>query len=196
MSGVIESKFSRSIPNGEIKDCINSLQECLAAINETPYHEVLDLNFLHQVDEVAQFISGFYREATENTSIGAMYFEMNGFAINPDLWFFNGFGFEKGGDIVDLTFETEWLEDWSAETDEFTLTGMENVQAAFSKLYRDETQPLSVELAGEIAQCLVIARFNELINASHKVAKGLCPELDGLPVLSTAHDWDTLCPSP
>ncbi len=195
MSGVVESLFGLTVPHGKLRECIRSLEDGLRSIKETPYHAVLGRDFLHHLEDTAQFIADFFRSASRTRPIGAMYFEMNGFAINPDRWYFNGFAYETGGDIWDLTWSTDWLTPWDQSTDEFTLAGMGSVQIAFGKLYCDEKQPLGVKLAGEVAEHLVVARFNELIAAAHRVAKETCPQLDGFPVLSAAHDWDTLCPS-
>ena len=195
MSGAIETLFGLSVPHGKLAECIASLQDGLRSIRETPYHTVLGRDFLHHLDDVAQLIVEFQRGSSLNSSLGAMYFEMNGFTINPGRWYFNGFGYEKGGDIWELTWDTDWLNPWDTETADFTLTGMEPVQSAFADLYCDETQPLGVKLAGEVTEYLVVARFNELIGAAHRVAKDSCPELDGFPILSTAHEWDTLHPS-
>ena len=195
MSGVVQRMFGLSVPHGKLADCILSLQDGLSAIRETPYHAVLGRNFLHHLDDTAQLICDFYRASSPRGPLKVMYFEMNGFTINPNRWHFSGFGYEKGGDIWDLTWDTEWLNPWDTETDGFTLTGMEPVQKAFKELYCDQTQPLGVKLAAEVTEHLIVARFNELIGAAHRVAKQLCPELDGLPILSTAHEWDTLHPS-
>jgi hypothetical protein len=195
MPGVIQSLFGLSIPQGKLAECITSLRDAMRAMKETPYHSVIDLDFLHHLDDASRLIVDFYRGSSRNSPPGAMYFEMNGFAINPDRWYFNGFAYEQGGDILDLTWNTDWLNPWDAETDEFTLTGMEAVQSAFADLYCDDQQPLNIQLAGEVAEHLVVARFNELICAAHRVAKESCPGLDGFPILSAAHDWGVLCPS-
>jgi hypothetical protein len=195
MAGVVHSLFGLSVPHGKLLECIRSLEDGLRSIRETPYHAVLCRDFLHHLEDTAQFIAAFFASASRTSPIGAMYFEMNGFTINPDRWYFNGFAYEKGGDIWDLTWSTDWPTPWDHETDEFTLTGMEEVQSAFGKLFCDEKQPLGIRLAGEIAEHLVVARFDELIETAHRVAKERCPQLDGFPVLSTAHDWDILYPS-
>jgi hypothetical protein len=195
MSGVVESLFGLTVPHGKLRQCIRSLEDGLRFVKETPYHAVLGRDSLHHLEDVAQFIADFFQSASRKSPLGAMYFEMNGFTINPDRWYFNGFAYENGGDIWDLTWETDWLTPWDHETDDFTLIGMEPVQSAFGGLFCDEEQPLGVKIAGEITEHLVVARFNELIGAAHSVAKDSCPQLDGFPVLSTAHDWDRLCPS-
>jgi hypothetical protein len=195
MPSVIESLFGLSVPHGKLHQCIRALEDGLRSVRESPYHAILGRDFLHHLDDAVEFIADFFRAASRNSPIGALYFEMNGFTINPECWFFNGFAYEKGGNIWDLTWNTDWLTPWDQETEEFTLTGMEAVQEAFGTLYCDEKQPLGVKIAGEITEHLVVARFDELIGAAHRIAKELCPELCGLPVLSTAHEWDRLYPS-
>jgi hypothetical protein len=124
------------------------------------------------------------RQASAKINVAAMYFEMNGFTINPDRWYFDGFAYETVGDI----WELDWLAHWDADTDDdqFTLTGMESVQEAFASCYCDEDQPLSVKMAAELANHLVNARFMQLIAATHGAAKRKYKALDALPVLSPA----------
>ena len=196
MSGVVQSKFRLTVPHGGLHECIAFLEEGMRSLKETPYHAVLGRNYLHHVQAAAAYIAGFFREATRDAPLGAMYFEMNGFAINPDQWYFDGSGYRKGGSVWDLTWNTDWLSPWDVSTrHSFTLSGLEGVQRAFGDLYCDDNQPLGVQLAGEIAEHLVVARFDELIGAAHAAAKAIYPTLAGIPVLSTAHDWDTLYPS-
>jgi hypothetical protein len=164
-------------------------------MKETPYHTLLGRDFLHHRIEVAKFVSEFHRSATQNGPIRMLYFEMNEFELNPARWYFNGFAYEKGGDIWDLTWNSDWLSDYVSVTQDFNLTGMELVQEAFASLYLDEDQPLGTKIAEEIAIYLVVARFSELIKMAHQIAKEYRPELHSVPIFSTAHDWDRLCPS-
>jgi hypothetical protein len=151
---------------------------------------VLGRSFLHQTNAAAEYLINFHRQASAKIDVAAIYFEMNGFTINPNRWFFDGSAYKTAGDIWNL----DWLAYWDADTDNegFTLTGMELVQAAFASCYLDSSQPLSVKMAAELADHLVNARFMQLIAAAHDVAKRSCKALDGLPVLATAHDWDTV----
>ncbi len=88
MSNPVQSLFGITVPHGKLLECIASLEEGLRCVKETAFHSVLGSDFLHHTDAVAQFISEFYRSASQDHSIGAMYFEMNGFEINPGRWFF------------------------------------------------------------------------------------------------------------
>lgn len=189
MFGVIFSNFDLMVPHGKLTACIALLEEGLLSLRETPYHCVLSRNFLHQTDEAAQYLVEFHRTASARKKIAALYFEMNGFTINPDRWYCEGFAYKKAGEVWDL----DWLASWDAETDQqFTLKGLEPVQEAFADLDGNSKQPLSVQIAGELAEHLVTARFMQLIAAAHKAAKRRDRGLKGLPVLATAHDWDTV----
>jgi hypothetical protein len=119
-----------------------------------------------------------------------MYFEMNGFDINPDEWHFHGFAYREAGDIWD----PEWLAHWNYDTSErLVLPGMEAVQSAFSKHYRyrrGEVKSLQLEMAASITLHLVCAHFVSLIANAHQRAKRVYKPLRGLPVIATAHDWD------
>ena len=186
MPSAISSYFNMA-STGALGKCISGLEDALRAIRKTPYHRVLGRDFLHHTRAATEYLIEFHRKASGKKKIAALYFEMNGFAINPDRWFFSGFAYRKAGDIFDL----DWLASWDAETDqEFTLEGMETVQEVFASVYGDDKQPLSVDIAAELAEHLVTARFMELIAAAHKAAKRRHPGLKGLPVLATAHDWD------
>lgn len=196
MQGVVESLFRLSVPHGKLNECICSLEDGLRALKETPYHAVLGCDFLHHLDDAADFIASFFRAASRDTPIGAMYFAMHeAFVADTTHWSFSGLAYEKGGDIHDLTWNTDWIRAWDHESGEFPLTGMEPARAAFRRLYNDPKQPLGIQMAGEITQYLVVARFNQLIGAAHRAAKETCPGLCGFPILSSAEEWDTLCPS-
>jgi len=189
MYGTVATFFGLMVPHGKLAACIDQLEEAMQALRRTPYHEVLGRSFLHQTNSAAEYITEFHRKASKKINVAAMYFEINGFTINPDRWYFDGFAYRAAGDI----WELEWLAHWDADTgnSQFTLTGMESVQEAFQNCYCDEDQPLSVKMAAELTDHLVNARYMELIATAHAAAKQKSRALDGLPVLATAHDWDT-----
>lgn len=185
----ISTHFRLTAPHGHLVDCIASLEEALSAMRDTAYHRVLGRDFLSHTREAAEYLVDFHRSACANGTVSALYFEVNGFTINPDLWYFDGFAYSTAGDIWDL----DWLASWDSSTEEpFSLHGMETVQEAFADLYLSDDQPLSVSLAGELAEHLVTARYMQLIAAAHEYAKRNYAPLQGLTILSTAHDWDTV----
>jgi hypothetical protein len=178
------------VPHGKLEQCIAFLEDGLRSLKRTPYHRVLGKDFLHQTDDLAEWLIDFCQKAVASRlKLAAIYLEMNGFTINPKQWHCGIFGYKKAGDI----WELNWLSRWDAEREEcFVLRGMESVQEAFAERFLDHKQPLGVKLAGEVAEHLVTARFMQLVAAGHKAAKRHYRGLSGLPVLATAHDWDTV----
>ncbi len=190
MSGVVSTQFGLMVPHGKLAACIAYLEDGLRSLKRTPYHRVLGKDFLRQTDDLAEAIIDFHKKAGgAKWKPAAVYLEMNGFTINPEQWHCDLFGYKKAGDV----WELDWLSEWDAEWDEcFVLRGMESVQEAFAELFLDDERPLGVKLAEEVAEHLVTARFMELVAAAHKTAKRRYAGVKGLPVLATAHDWDTV----
>jgi hypothetical protein len=190
VSGVVSTQFGLMVPHGKLEQCIAYFENGLRSLKPTPYHAVLGKSFLHEREELAEWVTEFARKAdAEKVGLKALYLEMNGFTINPDEWHCNLFGYKTAGDIWDL----DWLSGWDAEQRErFVLTGMEDVQQAYADLFAGEDQPLAVRLAEEVTDHLVTARFMQLVGAAHELAKARFTGLDGMPVLATAHDWDTV----
>src|SRR5688500_11712641 len=113
ISGVVSSKFDLMVPHGKLDECIADLEEGLRAIRKTPYHHVLGRDFLHKTKAAGDFLIEFHRKASSKIKLAAIYFEMNGFTINTDLWWYSGFAFKTAGDLWDL----DWLAEWDAETE-------------------------------------------------------------------------------
>jgi hypothetical protein len=190
MSGVVSTHFGLMVADGELDRCIEFLEDGMRGLEATPYHSVIGRSFLAQVGDLADWIAEFSIKA-DGAKVGlkALYLEMNGFAINPEEWHCHLFGYKIAGDVWDL----DWLSSWDAENrGHFILRGMEDVQQAFSDLYSAEQQPLGVQLAAELTEHLVTVRFMELVAAAHEVAKSKFPQLAGMPILATVHDWDTV----
>ena len=190
MSGVVSMQFDMMVPHGKLAQCIAFLEDGLRSLKRTPYHRIIGKDFLHQTNELSEWIIDFsVTAAAAKLKLASIYLEMNGFAINPKQWHCNLFGYKKSGNIWDL----EWLSEWDTEREDcFVLSGMESVQKAFAELFLDGKQPLGVKLAEEVAEHLVTARFMELVAAAHKAAKRRYAGIKGLPVIATAHDWDTV----
>jgi hypothetical protein len=190
MSDLVSTQFGLMVPHGRLGKCIVYLEDGLRSLKKTPYHRVLGGHFLDQANEMGEWLIDFHRKAVAaKLKLAAIYLEMNGFAINPDQWHCDAFGYVKAGDIWDL----DWLSSWDLDREEcFVLRGMESVQEAFAELFFDKDKSLGVGLAQEITEHLVTARFMELVAAGHKAARRRYPNLRGMPVLATAHDWDTV----
>jgi len=86
----------------------------LKKIPPTDFHEVLGQSLTDQTKNLADWIDHFYKQASAKITIKALYFEMNEFDLNTDLWCIDGFAFSKDGglDLADM----EWLCDFEADT--------------------------------------------------------------------------------
>ena len=190
MSGVVSNYFGRMVPNGHLAECIEFLEDGLRCLKPTLYHQVLGKDFLAHTDDLGTWIADFWKKCADaDVRLAALYLEMNGFTINPGHWHCDVFGHKTSGDVWDL----EWLEEWDAEHREcFVLTGMEDVQDAYAKLFTEDEQPLGVQLAEEITEHLVTARFMQLVAAAHEAAKAIDPAMARVKVFATAHDWDNV----
>src|SRR5947199_5631488 len=109
MSGIISHSFGSMVPHGQLAKCIAYLEDGLRSIEASPYNTILGRDYLHHTQNAAHYIIDFHRETTKKFPVKALYFEMNGFTINPDRWYFDGFAYRTGGDIWDLTWDAEWL---------------------------------------------------------------------------------------
>ena len=104
---------------------------------------------------------------------------MNGFGINPDLWFCNAFAYGQygGGDDYD------WLSLWQSEDSGICIIqGLEPLQEVYaSDAFRDER----FSDACDITDLLVVIKFQDLIQRA-------APHMLQLhfPLLVTAHDYD------
>ncbi len=190
MNGIVSLQFNRMVPHGKLEECIEFLESGLRAIQPTPYHCVLGKTFLAQTENMAEWLSDFCRQgASEGLSFATVYLEMNAFTINPNQWHCNLFGYKVAGTI----WKRDWLSKWDIEPKErFVLQGMEPVQRAFADLFLDTSQPLGVKLAEEVSKHLVTARFMQLVASAHEAVKSRFEALVGLPVLASAHDWNTV----
>lgn len=144
------------------------------------------LGFTNPPKSILSSINDFIDECEKEFDIKAVYLEMNGFDINPDRWYFDFFGYEVyEADPDDL----EWLCDGqSSDWLQVTLTGLESVQLDFKWYHANEMwKDAKLEKAYEPAMLLVMCKYVTLIQSA--LAAG--GRSKSIPVLATAHDFDT-----
>ena len=104
---------------------------------------------------------------------------MNGFAINPDLWYCEAFAYERYGGRDNH----HWLSDWQSEdSSRIIIEGLESLQRVYaSDAFSDE----SFSDACDVTDLLVVIKFQDLIRRA-------VPHIQGMrfPLLATAHDYD------
>jgi hypothetical protein len=181
-------QINPSLEKFNFSKALNIAETALAKIPETVFHSVLGKPFNEPADEVADWIETFYQSVSQIMDVEALYFEMNEFDINTDYWFIYGFAFsEDGGHDAE---GMDWLSDVSEEqatTEEFLLTGYEDLQAAFAN---ETLNTNDLEIAKDWCEQIIITRFMQLMRAAHLDAKERDLAWASIPIYFTEHEYD------
>jgi hypothetical protein len=142
------------------------------------------------VPQLAADITAFRTSCERDFSVRALYLEMNGFDINPDLWYFDFFAYKT---YVPDTDDAEWLCEWdSAPWPATTLLGLEPVQAEYDWYSNHQGhKDHAARIAASYATPLVMCRFVELIGRTVASESPF-----DIPILATAHDFDIIARFP
>ncbi|HTJ48852.1 MAG TPA: hypothetical protein VL443_05295 [Cyclobacteriaceae bacterium] len=164
----------------KLKDAIHWCETELSKTSNQNDKLFINRNLNHLIGPLKEWIDKFYKRVSGNIEVKAMYCEMNGFTINPDLWFADLFAYDEYHGLSDL----DWLGDWQGENatfrDSFIISGLDDLQKEYEK-------------GGErnlLCDFLIILRFQELFkNALEKAQQENSPWAN-IPILVTAHDWE------
>jgi hypothetical protein len=181
----LATRLSRQIPRlldaGQIAAAEAKLTEWMQALPESPFHVALapDVKVTTPPGEVAAALDAFVATARKETKPTALYAELNGFTINPDLWFFDFYAFCLDADERE---GSDWLGDFYAASDEhIALTGMERLQAVYADKDMGSYRSAHPD-AALLAEALVIVRFQRLLQ------EALASSKTKLPFYASAHD--------
>jgi hypothetical protein len=166
--------------SGDLEQCERLISEKLAGLPRSPFHIVLDLSIETDPEAVGEWLDNFIRIQTERFTIKAVYVEMNGFCVNPDLWFFCAFAYEHYGGHDDYYY---WLSNWQSEdSGGAAIEGLEALQAVYaSEAFRDKR----FSDASDLTDLLVVVKFQDLIRRSSVYMQEL-----HFPLLASAHEYD------
>jgi hypothetical protein len=184
------NKLNGMINKTDILEQIKLCEDELNKIPKTPYHKIVGLNLLHQTNELTDWIIDFYNKGSKKIKIKSIYFEMNGFTINPDEWFVSGFGYSI---YNDNDKDLDWLGDSEFSSDgknDFVIKGFEDIQKVYENGYDNSYEYLNYDYAYQINEYLVILRLQELFIAAYKEARQKNVDLQNIPILVTAHDYE------
>ena len=164
---------------GDLAGCYRLFSDSLRAMEPSPFHIVLDLDFTNDPSVFAAHIRDFIGSQSDEFTVSAIYTEMNGFEINTNLWYCDFFAYSAYGGHDDY----EWLCDWQSDRfAEMPLTGMESLQAVYdSAAFRNS----DFAAACSVSSLIVVTRFQQLV---HRAAEQL--QQPAIPILSTAHDYE------
>jgi hypothetical protein len=174
----LEQELLPALRAGDLDQCEQTVAAKLSSLKKSPYHIALDLSITNSLVEVAGYFDEFFLQLPPGKAKAA-YTEMNGFAINPSLWWCSPFAYQNYGGHDDY----DWLSNWqSGDFDILTITGLEPLQEVYAS---DASGSKRFTKARELTDLLVVIKFQELIRRSAPHMKEL-----HFPLLATAHDYD------
>lgn len=174
---------------------LNIAQAELSKLPKTKFHNILDKTLVGQADDLASWVEDFFILATKKNKVETLYFEMNEFDINTDLWYIDSFAFNNDGglDLDDMEWLCDFDTDSKTETETvFKIDGYEELQDAFENIELDTDD---LQNARDWCEQIVIARFMELMTAAHKIAKTKKLNWATIPIYFTEHSYDFIVKS-
>jgi len=188
-------------PSLEKLDFAKAIEIAEAHLQEQPdsdFHAVIGITLVDQAGDVADWIDQFYQSVSKKIKVEALYFEMNEFTINPDLWFINGLAYDKDGGLHEDYKDMDWLCDWNFDTEKeidsvFVIKNLEKLQTAFERYTKDVGRDIpwtkEVEAAQDWCAHIIVVRFMELMRNAHLVAKQKQYAWSKIPIYFTFHEY-------
>jgi hypothetical protein len=164
---------------GELEDCENTVVEKIRQLARSPFDAALEMNISNDPVNAAKTLDGFFELEARQMTIAAAYTEMNGFDINPRLWFCDFFAYASYGGHDDY----DWLSgSQSSDSPHYVIRGMETLQSVYAS---DASREKSFHDAKSMSSLLVVIKFQQFMKKAATQMKLL-----HFPFLVTAHDFD------
>lgn len=192
-------QINSDLENLDFQKAITTAEKELSNIATTAFHEIIGKTFTNPTDDLVNWMDSFYKEISKKMVVKAMYFEMNEFDINTDVWYIDGIAYKEDGglDLEDM----EWLSDCKSDvmtTKEFVLTGYEKFQNLFETIEeKEENDEWTDEMqdARDWCEQIIISRFMEIMKKAHEAAKERKLDWGNIPVYYTEHAYDFIVKS-
>ncbi len=185
----LAGQLALRIAQDDFSTAISLAEKALGALPATAFHQVIGRDLLQWTEEAANYMTHFFAEAEKNIAVKALYFEMNAFGINPDMWFFDSFALSFCGD-PDYPDDADWLADYEFMMPNmvFQIGGYEDLQASCKdylahKRYVDKVQ----RNAKDAVETIVTIRFIELLAHAVKYAQEKDFPWAAIPIFGAAH---------
>jgi hypothetical protein len=173
----------------EIDKAISVCETKLITIPVTPFHNIIGKDLLKSRNSLATWMMDYYLEAIQKLKkIEAIYFEMNGFSINPNLWYVNGFAFRNIMDYKTGNWKKGKVYD--RYDNRFIITGLEDLQDVFAFACEDESFRDKYAEAKFYCQYAIVLRLQQLFEEAYKELRNY--EVGRIPIFVTAHDYSII----
>lgn len=175
---------------GDLNEAIDQCERLLMGIPKTDYHSVINVELDRLNPEFAGWVNDFFERVSANMDVRVIYSELNGFTINPDVWFLDMFAFDTHGGLENM----EWVGDWengnSTAGKSFAIEGFEPLQMRFLRdLDHSSISTSDEEGARMLSEFLVVLRTQQLFQRTLDQASSERP-WKRIPFVVTAHDRD------
>ena len=183
-------KLNNFVVQNQINEAIDTAETALSKMPTTDFHAIVGKDLLHLKDELLTYIDNFHKQAKEKIEVNAIYAEMNGFTINPDLWYLDMFAYKQCEGLDDV----DWLAYFNFAADSMmTISGFEDLQKVFedymvNEKYKDKT----LATACEACEYLIILRLQELFREVQTMAKNQNLVWHSISIFTTAHDYELI----
>ena len=165
--------------SGDLDACERTVIEQIRSLPRSPFDLSIEVNISNNPADAARHFDRFFEIEAQKITIAAAYTEMNGFYINPKLWFCDVFAYTAYGGHGDY----DWLSHWqSGEFPRYPVRGMETLQAVYAGDAYGEEQFRAAE---GLSSLLIVIKFQQFIR---RAATQM--EQPRFPLLVTAHDFD------
>jgi hypothetical protein len=133
----IITRLTPSLRAGDLNSCERAIAAEMQMLPPSPFTLVLDVAISNEPADAARHFDAFFESEAKRTIVAAAYTEMNGFYINPDLWYCELFAYTAYGGHGDYNGLSDWQ---SGDFPSYPLRGMETLQKVYaSDAWRNES---------------------------------------------------------
>ena len=173
----------------KLSEAITLAENKLRQLEPTDFNVILGRDLTPLSKSLCDYMDSFHQRVKKNIKVKALYCEMNGFTINPDLWFLDAFAYDTFGGVDDF----DWLADWNegdSSGESFVIKGMEDLQAIYEDyMEKEKWKDKRQEASSDICEMLVILRLQELLRETVRLGRQKKMEWTDVPIFVTAHDY-------
>jgi Fe-S-cluster containining protein len=179
--------ISNLVKEGEIDNAIRLAEDELLKIPKNDFHKILGRNLLDLTSDTDEFLNAVYQKSVEEINdVKSIYCEMNGFTINPDMWFVTGMSFTFCNDLSD----TDWLADYDYFFEmALVIKGYEDLQKTYKDYIKNEKWDL--EESADYCAIIITLRLLELFRKTYEIFKDKS-EWTKIPLFVTSHDSELI----
>jgi hypothetical protein len=183
----LEEEVIKLIKVEKIDEAITLVETELDKMPKNDFHKIIGRNLLNLTNDTNEFLTQVYKKSTEELSeVKSIYCEMNGFTINPDLWFVTGMSFSFCNDLND----TDWLADYEYFFEmALVISGYEDLQKTYNDYVKNEKWDL--EDSADLCAIIISLRLLELFKKTYDIFKDKS-EWTKIPIFVNSHDSEII----